>query len=94
MFLIKAGLEKEAFVATGVVLAVLVDIARMVIYGADISAHDRAIDWPLVIRACASAFIGAYVGAKVLLKVTFRSVQLIVSALLIVVGVGLIAGVL
>jgi len=94
MFLIKAGLEKEAFVATGVVRAVLVDIARMVIYGADISAHDRAIGWPLVIRACASAFIGAYVGAKVLLKVTFRSVQLIVSALLIVVGVGLIAGVL
>lgn len=94
MFLIKAGLEKEAFVATGVVLAVLVDIARMVIYGADLSTHERTIDWPLVIGACISAFTGAYVGAKVLQKVTFRSVQLIVSALLIVVGVGLIAGVL
>jgi uncharacterized membrane protein YfcA len=94
MFLLKAGLEKEAFVATGVVLAVLVDIARIVIYGADISAHGRAIDWPLVTAACTSAFTGAYVGAKVLQKVTFRSVQLIVSALLIVVGVGLIAGVL
>jgi uncharacterized protein len=64
MFLIKAGLEKEAFVATGVALAVLVDIARMVIYGADISTHDRAIDWPLVTA----------VGAKMLKKVTFRSV--------------------
>lgn len=94
MFLLKAGLEKEAFIATGVVLAVLVDIARIVIYGADISAHGRAIDWPLVIGACASAFIGAYVGSQMLKKVTFRSVQLIVSALLIVVGVGLIAGVL
>lgn len=94
MFLIKAGLEKEAFVATGVVLAVMVDIARMVIYGADISAQDRAIDWPLVIGASTSAFTGAYVGAKVLQKITFLSVQLIVSALLIVVGVGLIAGVL
>lgn len=94
MFLIKAGLEKEAFVATGVVLAVLVDIARMLIYGADISAHDKPIDWQLVTAACTSAFTGAYVGAKVLQKVTFRSVQLIVSALLIVVGVGLIAGVL
>lgn len=94
MFLIKAGLEKEAFVATGVVLAVLVDIARMVIYGADLSVHDRAIDWPLVTAACLSAFTGAYVGAKVLQKVTFRSVQLMVSALLIVVGTGLIMGVL
>jgi len=94
MFLIKAGLEKETFVATGVVLAVLVDIARMVIYGADIWIHDRAIDWPLVTAACTSAFTGAYIGATVLQKVTFQSVQLIVSALLIVVGGGLIVGVL
>ncbi|QPD05977.1 MAG: putative membrane transporter protein [Candidatus Nitrospira kreftii] len=94
MFLIKAGLEKEAFVATGVVLAVMVDIARMVIYGADISTQGHAVEWPLVIGASLSAFTGAYVGAKVLKKVTLRSVQLIVSGLLIVVGVGLIAGVL
>jgi len=92
MFLIKAGLEKEAFVATGVVLAVLVDIARMVIYGAGLSSHDRAIDWPLVTAACLSAFAGAYVGAKVLQKVTFRSIQFVVSGLLIVVGIGLIVG--
>ncbi|GKS65907.1 hypothetical protein YTPLAS72_32110 [Nitrospira sp.] len=94
MFLIKAGLEKEAFVATGVVLAVMVDIARMVIYGADISTHERAIDWPLVTAACLSAFTGAYVGAKVLQKVTFRSVQLTVSTLLTVVGIGLVMGLL
>lgn len=94
MFLIKAGLEKETFVATGIVLAVMVDIARMVIYGADMSTHDRAIDWPLVIGACISAFTGAYVGTEALKKVTLRSVQLVVSALLIVVGVGLITGML
>lgn len=94
MFLIKAGLEKETFIATGVVLAVMVDLARMVIYGADISTHDRAIEWALVTGACVSAFTGAYIGAKMLKKVTLRSVQLIVSALLIAVGGGLIAGIL
>ena len=94
IFLIKAGLEKEAFVATGVVLAVMVDLSRMVIYGADISAHGEAIEWRLVLGASISAFTGAYVGAKMLKKVTLRSVQLVVSALLIVVGGGLIAGVL
>lgn len=52
------------------------------------------MDWPLVIGACASAFTGAYLGAKVLQKVTFRSVQLMVLGLLILVGIGLIAGVL
>ncbi len=94
MFLIKAGLEKEAFVATGVVLAVMVDLSRMVIYGADISGHGEAVEWSLVLGASVSAFTGAYVGAKVLKKITLRSVQLIVSALLVVVGIGLIVGVL
>jgi uncharacterized protein len=94
MFLLKAGLEKEAFVATGVVLAVMVDIARMVIYGADISTQGDVIEWTLVIGGSLSAFTGAYVGAKMLKKVPFRSIQLIVSALLMLVGFGLIAGVL
>lgn len=94
MFLIKAGLEKEVFVATGVVLAVMVDLSRMVIYGADISAHGEAIAWRLVIGASLSAFAGAYIGGKMLKKVTLRSIQLMVSALLIVVGCGLISGAL
>ena len=94
MFLIKAGLEKEAFVATGVVLAVMVDLARIIIYGVGVSAHAEAVEWPLVIGASISASIGAYIGAKLLKKVTLQSVQLIVSALLIVVGSGLIAGAL
>ena len=94
MFLITAGLEKEAFVATGVVLAVMVDLSRMTVYGADLSAHGEAIPWRLVIGASLSAFAGAYVGAKMLKKVTFRSIQLVVSTLLMVVGGGLIAGLL
>jgi uncharacterized protein len=66
----------------------------MVIYGVSISAHGDAVEWPLVIGASISAFAGAYVGAKMLKKLTLRSVQLMVSALLIVVGAGLIIGVL
>lgn len=94
MFLIKAGLEKEAFVATGVVLAVIVDMSRMVIYGADISSHGSIVEWPLVIAASAAAFAGAYFGNRILKKVTIRSVQVLVSVLLVVVAVGLITGLL
>lgn len=94
MFLIKARLEKEVFVATGVVLAVMVDLSRLIIYGFGVSTHAEAVEWLLVIGASVSAFIGAYIGAKVLKKVTLRSVQLVVSALLIVVGIGLIVDVL
>lgn len=94
MFLIKAGLEKESFVATGVALAVMVDVSRMVVYGADISFGNAVIDWPMVISACAAAFAGAFIGSRMLNKVTLRTVQMVVSALLIVVGAGLILGLL
>jgi uncharacterized membrane protein YfcA len=94
MFLIKASLRKDEFIATGVILAVMVDISRMLIYGWDLSAQHKDIDWPLVISASLSAFAGAYFGAKLLEKLTIKAVQIAVSALLVVVALGLISGVL
>lgn len=94
IFLLKAGLDKEAFVATGVVLAVMVDLSRLAIYGIEISANGNSVDWPLVISASVAAFVGAYFGSKALKKVTIRSVQIVVSVLLVMVATGLIAGVL
>lgn len=94
MFLLKAGLDKETFVASGVVIAVMVDMSRLVIYGAELTGNRNPVDWPLVITASAAAFGGAYLGAKVLKKVTIRSVRLAVSLLLITVATGLLTGVL
>ena len=94
MFLLKAGLTKEQFVATGVVLAVLVDLARLSIYGRDISATVSTVDWALVGSACLAAFAGAYFGAKLVKKITIRSIQLMVSAMLLVISLGMIAGIL
>lgn len=94
MFLIKAGLEKESFVATGVVLAVMVDLSRMLVYGAGISFRNEVVNWPLVIAACAAAFAGAFIGTIILKKITLRTVQMVVSALLVVVAFGLITGLL
>jgi len=92
MFLLKAGLSKEQFVGTGVILAVLVDINRLAIYGWHFGSSSNAVDWWLVLSACISAFIGAYFGKKLLTKVTIELVQKFVSALLIFIGVGLITG--
>jgi uncharacterized membrane protein YfcA len=92
MFLIKAGLKKEAFIATGIVLAVMVDVTRMIVYGVGIFERSHAVEWPLVIAASVSAFAGAYFGARVLKKVTIRAVQLSVSILLVLVATGLMAG--
>ena len=94
MFLIKAGIGKEQFIATGVVLAVLVDITRMLVYGWEAATAPKNVDWPAVVIATVAAFAGAFIGARLIKKLTITAVQRIVSALLIVVGVGLMAGIL
>lgn len=94
MFLLKAGLGKEVFVATGVMLAVMVDISRMLVYGWAAARWGSGIEWPLVVSATLAAFCGAYFGARLLRKVTLRFVQLTVSMLLGVVSVGMMSGML
>lgn len=94
MFLIKAGLSKEQFVATGVVLAVMVDVSRMTVYGWDAVITQKSIDWTIVIVATIFAFIGSFFGSRLVKKITIQSIQFIVSGLLIVVALGLMAGIL
>ncbi|MDD2310661.1 MAG: sulfite exporter TauE/SafE family protein [Desulfuromonadaceae bacterium] len=94
MFLLKAGLDKEEFVATGVMLAVMVDVSRMLIYGWEMAGQHHGVEWPLVIAASVSAFVGAYFGSKILKKITISFVQVVVSVLLVVVSLGLMSGVM
>jgi uncharacterized membrane protein YfcA len=94
MFLLKAGLDKNTFVATGVMLAVMVDMSRMVIYGWNTASRHQEVNWTLVAAATVSAFTGAYFGKKILHKLTLKSVQIVVSLLLIIISLGLITGAL
>lgn len=95
-FLIKAGLDKAAFIATGVVCAIIVDTVRLAIYGvSSVTTHFQALPPEIagtVIAATLSAFVGAYLGARLLDKVTLRGVQLVVAVCMVLVGVGLAAG--
>ncbi|MFK8012366.1 MAG: sulfite exporter TauE/SafE family protein [Marinicellaceae bacterium] len=92
MFLLKAGLTKQQFVATGVMVAVMVDMARLTIYGKDLAENYQSINWNMVIAASLAAFIGAYLGKRLLQKITIKTVHLIVSLLLIFVAIGLMIG--
>lgn len=96
-FLIKAGLDKEAFIGTGTVSAVMVDVARLLVYGLSFfvlsfSAVENIAG--LVLAATLAAFLGAFLGARMLKKVTLRTVQLIVGAMLILAGLGMMVGLL
>ncbi|WP_416306573.1 TSUP family transporter [Neptunicella sp. SCSIO 80796] len=93
MFLLKSGLTKEQFIATGVMLAILVDVARLTLYGWN-QAEWQLIDWQLVTCATLAAFAGAFVGARLLTKVTIAAVQKAVSIMLIVIACGFISGLL
>ena len=94
MFLIKAGLNKEQFIATGIVIAVFIDVARMSIYGWDMVTKHRGLDWMLIAVACIAAFIGVFVGSRLIAKVTIAAIETIVTVLLVAVAIGLIVGIL
>ena len=91
-FLSKAGLEKEAFIATGVVAAFLIDLTRLSVYFGHLNTIGRNADWTLVAAAIIAAFAGALVGARLLEKVTLRVVKIIVGVMLALVGILLAVG--
>lgn len=95
MFLIKAGLNKEEFIGTGVVTAVMVDIARLLVYGLGLFTVQFSIvsdmKW-LIAAATISAFLGAFLGRELLKKVTLRMVQMMVGVLLVLLGIALAVG--
>jgi uncharacterized membrane protein YfcA len=90
MFLIKSGLDKESFIATGIMIAVMVDISRLSVYGFGFSGENT--DWYLVIAATLSAFSGAFIGSRLLTKVTIHSLQAIISVFLILISLGMMTG--
>lgn len=94
MFLLKAGLSKDAFIATGIIIAVMVNLSRIVIYGLDITTQQKRLEWALIVVAMLSAFTGAYFSAKLFKKVTIHFVRIIVTILLVIVSLGLISGVI
>jgi uncharacterized membrane protein YfcA len=95
MFLIKAGLSKEEFIGTNVVIAVVVDFARLIVYGVGLySVYSTVLTdfGGLVLAATISAFIGALLGKELLKKVTLRAVQVVVGIMLILLGIALSIG--
>jgi len=93
-FLSRAGLTKEAFIGTGVLVALLIDISRLGLYSSTLVKEGPHTDYGLLAAAVLSAFIGAAVGNSYLKKLTMPGIQSIVAVMLFVVALGLITGVL
>jgi len=93
-FLLRLGLHKEAFIGTGVVIAVLVDFSRLTVYAGLLSSEAVRSSLGLILAAVLAAFAGAFAGSRLLKKVTIRAIQITVAALLFLIaallGLGLI----
>lgn len=95
MFLIRCNLAPERFIATGVLIAVLVDLSRIPAYGAGLgSAALAPEDWRLIAFASVCAFAGAFLGTRYLKKATIGAVRATVAAMMFVIGCALLAGVI
>ena len=92
-FLANSGLSKEAFIGTGVTIACLVDITRISVYGLNLSSISRE-NMALMGAACSAAFLGVFIGQKVLNKVTMDQIRKIVGIGLILISVALGGGII
>ena len=92
LFLLRAGLSKECFIATGVAAACLVDVARLGVYADLFTADMLGGNLRLLVLAALSAFAGAYLGKRLLPKLTIGVVRLLVGGMLLGLGAAMAAG--
>ncbi|TRO65507.1 sulfite exporter TauE/SafE family protein [Christiangramia sabulilitoris] len=93
-FLIKAGLTKEAFIGTAVVVSTFVDFTRLSVYATRFSKSGLTDNMTLLFCATLSGIAGSYFGNRLLKKVTLKFLQVTVAILLILVSLDLGAGII
>jgi uncharacterized membrane protein YfcA len=100
-FLLRAGLDRDQYVGTANVISTLVDLARLAVYAAGFAwlAHNR--DYSvlsqrrtiiLVAVACLAGVLGSVVGARLVKKITIRTIRALVAVLLFLSAAALGAG--
>ncbi len=88
-FLIRSGLQKEAFIATGVLVSSMIDLTRIGVYTKRLMDVKLEEYWVLIVAASLSAMLGAVLGNRLLKKVTMKSLQYLVAVFLILIAIAL-----
>jgi len=91
-FLIKAGLSKEVYIATTVVLSCFVDFTRLAVYSTRFMNAGLNENIMLVLCATLAGIAGSFIGNKLLKKVTLKFIQTFVAILLIAISIALGSG--
>jgi uncharacterized protein len=91
-FLINAGLSKEAFVGTAVVVSTFVDFARLSVYATRFTKAGLDENITLVICATLAGIAGSFIGNKLLKEVTLHFLKVTIAIMLILISIALGAG--
>lgn len=91
-FLIRLGLSKEAFIASGILIALGIDIVRLLTYGTS-GRLDLTTDvLPALSTGILCAITGAYLGRQWLRKTTLPALQRVVAATIFLMALALALG--
>lgn len=88
------GSFKRVICCTGLSAAILIDLSRLSVYMRHFVLAGPGGHGPLLIAACAAALVGTAIGSRIIGKITFRIVRILVSVLLAVVALELLTGLL
>ena len=97
-FLVKCNLTKEQFIATGVVIACLIDAVRIPMYyffdqqDEKMNLTMAQENWPLLVVAVGCSFAGVIAGNYLLKKVTDKVVKFMVAFMVMLFALALISG--
>jgi uncharacterized membrane protein YfcA len=93
-FMVRLGLSKEAFLGTGILCAVIIDIARLGYYATDYLVHGQELldSWHLLVVGTLSAFLGSYLGRRMIEKVTMEGIRRLVGVMLLLLGLAVMMG--
>ena len=97
MFLLKSDFDAPRYIATGTFIAILIDLARLPTYAFGLSKLSTVItthQFALIGVGTVLAFVGAWLGAKRLKKLTVGSVRYVITGLMFAIGLLLIFGII
>ena len=95
MFLFKSRLAAAKYIATGTLIAILIDVSRLPTYAASFAENTLAFSGrpgALIAVGTVCAFAGAWLGARYMNKATIGIVRALVVTFMLLIGVALMTG--
>jgi uncharacterized membrane protein YfcA len=97
VFLLKTKTSTNSFIATGVVIAIMVDIARLFVYGTNIlslsTIRNANLESGLIV-AIGASLLGVVVANNFKKKITLNFVRNLVAGLMLLIGVLILLGII